>query len=316
MTLPFGVRVIRKSWYLGLTTLAVVFVLLGVLLVYALGQYAEEVSERVILPVSSDDIQDPREVDAASRRAQVSSLAPEQDPSVAGESSVGASLTADAEAAEPLSLELILEKYRTAVGLSEVKGVILHGRYVEDEHDFAMKLMVKSPRLVRKVLTDAGLSMVCSYDGDQASIEIEDPEGQLHQQPLSDELYRQAIILEGAVLSLASDKLPDVLVYQWEADQDYEGLNYWTIRRRVSAQQSMIHLLDPETGLERVRFVTFMHEGQRQQLSLHLSDYRQQGQAHLPFAYTLKLNGKVRGEARIESIQLNPGLMLWMFSAK
>lgn len=33
----------------------------------------------------------------------------------------------------------------------------------------------------------------------------------------------------------------------------------------------------------------------------------------LPFAYTLRFNGEVRGEANIDSIQLNSGLMPWMF---
>lgn len=289
VTLPFGVRVIRKSWYLGLVTVAVVAVLLSVLLLYAYRQYADEASAR---SASMSELQAMPEAD----------LAVPVDPE-----------TVDDDAEAPLSLESILEKYRTASGMTEVRGVILHGNYAEDGREFTMKLLAKSPGLVRKTLKDDALKMVCSYDGETANIEIEDPEGQMHQQALTDVLYQQAIILEGAALALASDKLPDVLAYKWEADQTYEGQVCWTIRRRMSAGHSMIHLLDSETGLERVRFVHFMHEGQRQQLSLHLSDYRQQDGGTLPFAYTLKFNGELRGEAQLDSIQLNPGLMPWMF---
>lgn len=301
--LPFGVRVIRRSWYLGLVTVAVVSILLSVLLLYAFRQYAVESSERSASLL-------------ALRAAQNSKIAALEGAvvvaSVSGAGAVEAAVD-DAVEAEPLSLESILEKYRTASGMSEVKGVILHGNYNEDGREFTMKLLAKSPGLVRKTLKDDALKMVCSYDGETANVEIEDPEGQMHQQALTDALYQQAIILEGAVLALASDKLPDALAYKWEADQTYEGRVCWTIRRRVSSQQWMVHLLDPETGLERVRFVYFEHEGQRHQLSLHLSGYRQQGAGYLPFGYTLKFNGKLRGEAKLDSIQLNPGLMPWMF---
>lgn len=300
--LPFGVRVIRKSWYWGLVTVALVFVLLGALLVYSIRQYAAQVSEHV----GEVDIDGDREVGA-----QV--LTALGDDS-SGDESAGADLLLEKETEEvPLSLETILGKYRSVSGLSEVQGVILHGQYTEDGREFTMKLLAKAPGLVRKNLADDTLKMICRYDGAAATVEIEDPEGEMRSQPLADVLYQRAIILEGAVLSLGSDKLPDVLVYQWEPNQEYEGHTCWTIRRRISTGLSMIHLIDSETGFERVRFVSFMHEGQRQQLSLHLSDYRQLEQGTLPFAYALKLNGELRGEARLDSIQLNPGLMPWMF---
>lgn len=297
VTLPFGVRVVRKSWYLGLVTVAAVSVLLGVLIAYAVGQYASEATERVDLLVGADV-----------RGESIASAVLE-----AGVVEPAATVAVKEGEEAPLSIESILEKYRSVSGLSGVEGIVLNGHYVEDGRDFDMKLLAKSPGLVRKNLTDHALKMVCRYDGEAAKVEIEDPEGAMHSQWLTDVLYQQAIILEGAVLSLVSDKLPDVLVYKWEADQEYEGHTCWTIRRRMSTNQSMIHLLDPETGLERVRFVYFMHDGLRHQLSIHLSDYRQQGTGTLPFAYTMKLNGEPRGEARLDSIRLNPGLMPWMF---
>ena len=303
VTLPFGMRMIRKSWYLGLATVTIVALLLVGLLMYAFRQYTHEMPSRSVL---SNSLQAAQAEDGVAFEGAIADL---PVPSAGDEAEFGDA----AVEAESLSLESILEKYRTVSGMSEVQGVILRGEYVEDGRDFTMKLLAKTPGLVRKTLKDDALKMVCSYDGATANIEIEDPEGQMHQQALTDILYQQAIILEGAVLALASDQLPDVLAYKWEADQTYEGQPCWTIRRRMSTQHSMIHLLDVETGLERVRFVHFEHEGQRQQLSLHLSDYRQQGAGQLPFGYVLKFNGKLRGEAKLDSIQLNPGLMPWMF---
>lgn len=292
VTLPFGVRVVRRSWYLGLVTVAAVAVLLSVLLLYAFREFASEASGR------------------SASLSELRGIAALQDSEIVAAVSDDGGASADVQ---PLSLRSILETYRTASGMTEVRGVILHGNYVEDGRAFTMKLLTKAPSLVRKTLKDDALTLVCSYDGETAAVEIEHPEGKMHRQVLTDVLYQKAILLEGAVMALGPNELPDVLVYQWQADQVYEGQACWTIRRRMSAQESMIHLLDSETGLERVRYVTFMHEGERQQLSLHLSDYRRQGEGMLPFGYTLKFNGKLRGEAQLDSIQLNPGLMPWMF---
>lgn len=285
VALPFGMRMSRKSLYLGIGTFVVVLALLGTLLLYAAGQYTEGLAERA--DWSSETVAAPEAVEVVLNSSE-----------------------------EATSLESILEKYRTAVGLSEVKGMVFYGNYMADGRDHAMKLMVKPPKLVRKILTDENLQLVTSSDGDQVTLEVKDTGGELHPHSPSNELYKKVIMLEGAALSLVSNPLPDVLVYKREADQMYQGRNCWTIRREVSEEESMIHLIDIETGFELLRFIDFMVEGRPQQLSLHLSDYRQQGQSHIPFLHTLQLNGEVGAEARIDSVRLNPGLMAWMFSEK
>jgi hypothetical protein len=291
--LPFGLRVRRKSWYLVLINLAGLTLLFSMLLLYAFWQYTQEMAVYSVLP----------------SEGQVN----QTEAMAASEDLLAVTPVSAADDGELLSLGFILEKYRTASGLSEVQDVILQGNYIKDGLEFRLKLLAKLPRLVSKTLEDDALKMVYSGDGDTAKIKIEDAEGKIQQQVLPDLLDQQTILLEGAVLALASNQLPDVLVYTWEADQTFEGQIYWTIQNRISAQDSIIHLLDPETGLERVRFVYFEHDGERQQLSLQLSDYRPQGKGELPFAYTLKLDGELRGEVKLDSIQLNPGLMRWMF---
>ena len=283
----------RKSWYLVLINLAGLTLLFSMLLLYAFWQYTQEMAVYSVLP-SEGQANQAEAMDASEDLLAVTPVSAADD-------------------GELLSLGFILDKYRTASGLSEVQDVILQGNYIKDGLEFRLKLLAKLPRLVSKTLEDDALKMVYSGDGDTAKIKIEDAEGKIQQQVLPDLLDQQTILLEGAVLALASNPLPDVLVYTRKADQTFEGQIYWTIQNRISAQDSIIHLLDPETGLERVRFVYFEHDGERQQLSLQLSDYRPQGKGELPFAYTLKLDGELRGEVKLDSIQLNPGLMRWMF---
>ena len=260
----------RKSLYLALINLAGLTLLFSMLLLYAFWQYTQEMAVYSVLP-SEGQANQTEAMDASEDLLAVTPVSAADD-------------------GELLSLGFILDKYRTASGLSEVQDVILQGNYIKDGLELRLKLLAKLPRLVSKTLEDDALKMVYSGDGDTAKIKIEDAEGKIQQQVLPDLLDQQTILLEGAVLALASNQLPDVLVYTWEADQTFEGQIYWTIQNRISAQDSIIHLLDPETGLERVRFVYFEHDGERQQLSLQLSDYRPQGKGELPFAYTLKLN--------------------------
>ena len=291
--LPLGLRVRRKSWYLALINLAGLTLLFSALLLYAFWQYSQEMAVHTVLPPEKQANQS--EAMDASDDLPVATSVP---------------VTADGDL---LSLGFILEKYRTASGLSEVQDVILQGNYNEDGLEFGLKLLAKLPRLVSKTLENDALKMIYSYDGDTAKLKIEDGDGTKQQQVLTELIYQKAILLEGAVLALASNQLPDVLAYTREEDQTFEGQIYWAIQSRISAQDSIIHLLDRATGLERVRFIYFEHDGERQQLSLQLSDYRQQGEGKLPFAYTLKLDGELRCEAKLDSIQLNPGLMRWMF---
>ena len=283
----------RKSLYLVLINLAGLMLLLFALLLYAFWLYTQETGVRAVLPSEGQANQ---------------SQAMEASEDLLATTSVSA-----ADDGELLSLGFILEKYRTASGLSEVQDVILQGNYIEDGLESRLKLLAKLPRLVSKTVEDDAIKMVYSYDGKTARLKIEDGEGTIEQQVLTELVDQKALFLEGAVLALASNQLPDVLVYTREEDQTFEGQTYWTIQSRLSAQDSVIHLLDTETGLERVRFIYFEHDGERQQLSLQLSDYRQQGEAKLPFGYTLKLNGELRSETKLDSIQLNRGLMRWMF---
>lgn len=96
------------------------------------------------------------------------------------------------------SLEAVLEKYRTVSGLVEIEDMVFNGCYIEEKREFFIKLLAKTPNWMRKTLEDDVLMQVCSYHGETAIVEVEGPEGTMHEQALPDTLYQQTIILEGA----------------------------------------------------------------------------------------------------------------------
>ena len=169
--------------------------------------------------------------------------------------------------------------------------------------------------LVRKTLADATLAMVCSYDGKQASIEIQSGSvGEPVTQPLEDAIYQKAIELEGAFLSLADyGIIQQSPFYEWQADQRYNGKPCWTIVSKLPRATQITHLIDQETGFEQVRYLNLMIDGTKYQLSIHFSDFREDQGLSLPHAYILKVNGSIRGQAQIDSIVSNSGLMPWKF---
>lgn len=315
VVLPFGIRVIRKSWYIGLLAAAASLLIFSMLMLYVVRQqmHAREVREARVRAAVSTAIVDVAQPEVAALPVVTSAkeLPPNGAPRAAAVNSDESSELAGG--LPPVTLELILEKHRTASSMSDVNGAILRGRYVEDGRDFALKLMAKSPDLVRKDLRDSDLHMVYSFDGQVATIEVAGPDRELHAQPLADELHQQVLMIEGSLFALCPGVLPDELIFAREPDQLYEGRTCWTIRRRVSSFHSMIHLIDSETGLESVRFREIVHAGQTHQISVHLSDYRSEGEGLFPYAYTLKMDGQVRGQAQLESVKLDPGLMPWMF---
>jgi hypothetical protein len=296
VTLPLGIRVNRRSLYIGSSSFALVLLLLMAVCLYAFSKYQADTQHALTLV-------EPLPVEGRSPVAQ----------QILAEAAQGS--IADAEEAGAVTVQSILASYRAASGLSELQSLIVHSSYLEGGRTFSMDLAAKAPGLVRKTLSDPTTKITCSFDGEAVQIKVEDTTGQGATQQVQDVLYRQAIMLEGALFALASSDPYLEMLHRREADQTYASQLCWTIVSHSPLRQPITHLIDSETGYERARYVTCMHEGQSHQLSVHLSDYRPHGGGHLPFRYTLKIDGVSRGEARIESIQINPGLMPWMFSA-
>ena len=119
--------------------------------------------------------------------------------------------------------------------------------------------------------------------------------------------------MEGSLLSLGEHQDDTKAQYHRGKDQGHEGRNCWTIVSLTPGTPVMNHLIDPETGFELARYLDLTVDGKAHQVSVHFSDFRAVGSFHFPHGYTLKIDGKTRGSAAIESVKYNPGLMLWMF---
>jgi len=211
-----------------------------------------------------------------------------------------------------LTLDLILEKHRSAIGLEGAQSILLSGKYVEDGREFEMKLAAKMPTQIRKTLRDPKVEIACIFDGENARVEVTRDEERVTQ-VLDDVLYQNAMILEGAMMSLGMHLEDTNAQYHRGKDQTYEGRNCWTIVSLIPGTPVMSHLIDPETGLESARYLNLVVDEKPHQVSLHFSDYRAVDSFHFPHVYILKIDGKTRGSATIESVKYNPGLMPWMF---
>lgn len=221
------------------------------------------------------------------------------------------------EVEEKISLASILEKYRAVSGLQEVNSVLISGRYVEDSRRFEMILASKAPAFVSKSLQDNNTEIVLSFDGAKAIITVEENGGKSVTKKLEHGIYRSAFLLEGLSLGLAGTSGSEVRVnHALEANQVYEGRECWTVLSQLPGCPTMTHLIDCVSGYERARYLTMIENGQSLQISLHFSGHRKSGQYLLPHRYKLVVNGVTRGQAFIQSIQVNSGIMPWMFSSR
>lgn len=212
------------------------------------------------------------------------------------------------------SLMDILSRTRAAMGLNEVRSLLLHGVYEEDGRVFDMKLAARMPTSVRKYLRDDTLEIMCSFDGTAATVQVQKAEQGVVRQPLTEAVAQYAIILEGAFFSLAiKDPELDTVKYSRGADQVYEGRACWTIESKQPGQPAIYHLIDMETALEHVRYITAVIDGKDFRLSVHYTDFEVVNGVNFPRAYVLKVNDIIRGQARVRRVQRNVGLMPWMF---
>jgi len=76
----------------------------------------------------------------------------------------------------------------------------------------------------------------------------------------------------------------------------------------------LTHLIDNDTGLERMRALELRINGELQLLELALTDYRETEGVYLPYQLKLKKNGELHSTIEVDTIRLNPGLTPWFFA--
>lgn len=279
LTLPYGIRVVRRSFYTGLALFVGIIIALSSL--SGLSIYLQR-SQVEIPPVNH----------TASDRAASSDPVVQQDT---------------------VTLESILKMHRAKAGLLNTEGILLNGSYIEDGRRFTLTLASKSPNLVRKTLTDNRMDFVCSYNGTDGYIKAKHADGSETGDTLTDPIPLEMIRLEGALLALTDSAAEEGTYYRREANQDYKGKSCWIILSQTQMNPAITHVIDPDSALELARYSTYHKDGKAFQFAIQYTDFRTADGYTRPYIYQLGINGELRGHAEIESIQTNPGLTSWMF---
>jgi hypothetical protein len=220
---------------------------------------------------------------------------------------------APTEAIAGTALELILAHHRKATGLQRIIGMILHGSYIEGDTHYELDLSIRSPELIRKKIRSKNLEITCCSDGGSGSVKIHPTNGQATIREMGDDLYRYTLLLEGATMRLTGSFQSEDWKYALIFTDEQAGGNC-IISSNGPSGIILTHLINKETGYELERSVEVRINEKLHKLTLFLSDYREVGNAYLPHHYALSVNGTVRAETTIESIQVNPGLQPGMFS--
>lgn len=306
--LPFGYRVRRRVFYRFLLV-SILLTAAVILLPFALYHYLSDESH---IEGDLSDLEAIRDdtIDAAASSLTLPDAAEPSAEYAPPPEAPEPTMLSPEGAAEP-SLQSILETYRTATGLRDVRSLVLHGEYTEDGRRFEMILTIKAPDLMRKALSDDRLSIVCSYDGKDATVQI----GQKTPESIEDAFHHNALILVGAFLTLADTGSEGQSArHRWLSDQTHDGKICRVIASQLPDTPTIHHLIEPDTGFECFRYLDITVEGKRHRISMHLGDFRKNGGYTLPHTYRVEVDGSLRGKARIDSIQSNQGIMPWMFS--
>jgi hypothetical protein len=223
-----------------------------------------------------------------------------------------------AVASGEITVDTILGAYRKATRMGQVHSIILRGRYQENGQHYQMNLVSKTPNLFRKSLKGHELDMLIVFDGVGTKLRTKSVGGEESSRPIEDPVYRSALILEGAFLALAPTapfalEASEGTRYARDLDQVYDGSPCWTVISQMPASPSISHLIDSESGLERVRYLTQQIDNKDCQISVHFSDYRESDGLVVPHTYELRVDGVIQGKAVIDTVQVDSGVMPWMF---
>ena len=172
-----------------------------------------------------------------------------------------------------ITVDSILDAHRKATGLGQISSLILRGRYQENGQQYQMSLVSKTPNLFRKSLKGNELDMLIVFDGEGTLLRTRSADGEEISRSIEDSVYRSALILEGAFLALAPASVAlnasAKTRYGRDVDQVYDGSPCWTILSQMPGLPSISHLIDSETGFERVRYLTLQIDNQDYQISIH-----------------------------------------------
>ena len=92
----------------------------------------------------------------------------------------------------------------------------------------------------------------------------------------------------------------------------FDGNRHYELQTTLPDGQQIRHYLDMIT-FEEVRQVTINHLTGDEEVKTH-SDFRTIDGIRIPFVSTLTIDGKQIHQSRIDSVQINSGIMPWMFS--
>jgi hypothetical protein len=209
-------------------------------------------------------------------------------------------------------LQSILGHHREAVGLDGVKGLTLHGSYLEGSEEYSLALSLRSHEMIRKKIESDMAEIVCVTQGALGEVKITRKGFEPVIRGTEDDLFWYMLILEGATLRLTQANQQGGFTPRLLPVVDGE------VGRRIMTEGSsgviLTHLIDTETGLELERRLELRIKDKLHVLELKLSDYREVSGATLPHHYEMFINGQAKARMRVVSIQVNPGLAPWMFA--
>lgn len=210
---------------------------------------------------------------------------------------------------EEMSAERIIQRYAAVSGGVEaqmgIRSLLVQGRLMSAEEVIPVRIIKKSPNLLRMEYSGTGGKTIQAHDGN--TVWMQTREGQVMEMEdavMRERFLRDAPIQTHLLLSLVND-YPVTL----NGVETVDGAHCYSLSVRLPSGDELIYFIDMETYLER-KVVTIPTAGQeRPRLTLRQSGYEKIDGFNVPHRLTSFEGDRWRNTFYVDSVTFNAGLL-------
>lgn len=215
----------------------------------------------------------------------------------------------------PSNLEEVLEAYGLATGFNQARTVSMEGSASSNNREYDMNVFAKAPNQLRQVMAHGDTKITCVYNGNEGNLELVN---------YANNRQSSRMLTAEQSLSALMSSVVSLPIWQYERAPSsledlgldtIDGVVYRVIANHQFETATIMHYLDADTMIERMRLAEYESDGEPCRIQVKYSDYQKNGDFYAPMRIEVveQQNIEIRTICVIEKWSFNKGLLPSLF---
>ncbi|MEM7789830.1 MAG: hypothetical protein AAF546_00380 [Verrucomicrobiota bacterium] len=227
------------------------------------------------------------------------------------------------EAAKPFEpailnpLEQLLERHIEATQFNDLTSLRVRGSYRSNDVEMEMLLQARSPDLYRQTLSYNNVEIDVGMIRGELWVDQTHPVIDLDDEKLG-RINETVLRMESSIPSLAwrHDGGLAMIFLELGPNEIVNGEEYSVIYNRSYSGIEIIHFIEKDTALEKMRTATITAGGEEIKIDIIYTGLSTETKYSFPTGYTVLLNDELFYEVKFDSFEFNIGLASFLFEPR